>query len=172
MSQHDLECGVPIKIGEQGLIFSWKTAYACAVILSQIAVFPAYADVNELQPLDFGRWIITANNAQHSIILNTNGSYSSSPALVMLDPPSEGIYQITELPAFAEIISVDVTMTQSLQGGGSEDFTLQDFQVIAPDADGAGETTITLGATARTSGSGNDYDDSVYNGTLELDINL
>lgn len=133
---------------------------------------PAHADLNELQPLNFGRWIITENDASYEIVVQTNGNYANSPQLIMLSPPQQGIYQITELPSYAEILAVNITLVQSMEGAGSEDFTLDNFQVLCPNADEGGTTTLTLGARARTSGSGGNYEDSTYNGTLNIDIQL
>ncbi len=132
----------------------------------------AMADMSEMQPLNFGRWIVIENNTPSQVTVQTNGSYSNSPQLIMLEPPQQGIYQVTDLPPFAQIIGIDVTMVQPMQGGVGEEFTLDNFQVISPNADGAGMTTLTLGGRAQTSGSGNNYEDSTYNGTLEIDIHL
>lgn len=133
---------------------------------------PALADINELQPLNLGRWVVTRNTSQFHITVNTDGSYSNSTQLIMIEPPQQGIYQVTDLPPFTPISSVTVSVFTPLAGDG-QSFTLDNFQAIAPPAtDGAGETTITLGLRARTSGNGNGYSDTTYNGTLQIDINL
>lgn len=132
----------------------------------------AQTALSESQPLTFGTWAVTNNSSSHSITVETNGSYTHSPDLLMITPPQEGVYQITGLPSEAAINSVTVTMTQALEFGGSEDFTMDDFDTIAPNADINGETVITLGATAYTSGNSNPYSDGSYSGELSIQINL
>lgn len=154
----------------------YKCVYAipvfiCAALLSSGAVF-AQTELFETQALEFGEWVITDNSTSHSITVETDGSYTHSPDLIMLDPPQQGIYQITGLPNNAIINSVTVIMTQPLEGGGSESFTMDDFDAIAPNADVNGETVVTLGATAYTSGNNNAYGDGDYSGELSLQINL
>jgi hypothetical protein len=148
----------------------YASALAAAFFLT-VFPFPCHADLDEIQALDFGRWAITSNSASYHITVQTDGSYSNSSQLVMLEPPQQGIYQVDGLPPNADILSVDVTMVQPLQGGG-EEFTMDNFQVIAPDANGLGVTTITLGARANTSGNGGSYSDGPYSGVLEIEINL
>lgn len=127
---------------------------------------------NETQRLNFGTWLITSNASSYSITLQANGAYSNSPQLVMLNTPTVGIYEISGLPPFQVIGSVTVVMTQALELGGSESFTMDNFQTIIPNANAAGETTLRLGARARTSSTGIPYDDGLYAGTLDVTINF
>jgi hypothetical protein len=148
-----------------------------SVVLLSLAVFtvmgaaPAWSQITESQRLNFGEWLVTNNNASHSVTVETNGTYSNSPSLVMLTPPQQGIYQVQGLPNGAVINSVTVLMTQPMEGPGSEDFVMDNFTTVAPNPVG-GNTTITLGARARTSGNGNSYGDGSYTGELTLEINL
>jgi hypothetical protein len=133
----------------------------------------AHAQVfNETQRLDFGLWLVTSNSSNYNITLQANGSYSNSPQLFMLDTPRVGIYQITGLPPFQVIGSVTVVMSQALEFGASQSFTMDNFQTIIPNANGAGETTLRLGARARTSGTGLPYADATYAGILDVTINF
>lgn len=132
---------------------------------------PAQAQITETQRLDFGQWAVTSNATQYSVTINANGTYSNSPELIMLSPPREGEYLVQGLPNGATISSVDVIMTMPMSGPGSEDFIIDNFDIVAPDPVG-GETTITLGARAVTSGNGNSYGDGSYTGELTLEINL
>ncbi len=90
----------------------------------------------------------------------------------MLSPPSPGVYSVTGLPPFATILSVVVVMSQPLEAPAAESFTMDNFQSIIPDANGAGNTTLTLGARANTSGNGNGYNDATYGGVLDVTINF
>lgn len=131
----------------------------------------AWADLTELQPMNLGRWVITKNDSKYSIIINTDGSYSSAPQLIMLDPPQPGIYRIDDLPKSMPITNVTVTVFDPLDGGG-QSFLLDGFQVLAPDTNDDGEATLTVGLRIRTSGNGEGYGDDVYNGALQLDIHF
>ena len=72
---------------------------------------PAYAQsITENQRLDFGTWFLAGNPASYSITINADGSYSSSPELIMLSPPQEGFYLVTGLPSFANILSVSAVI--------------------------------------------------------------
>lgn len=135
-----------------------------------IASIPARADITENQALYFGEWVITDNDGVHSITVNTDGSYGNSPELIVITPPEEGIYDVDGLPPNAVINGVTVLMTDPLRLGGGETFSMDNFDTIAPDADPAGETTVTLGARARTSGNGAGYADGRYNGTLTIEL--
>ncbi len=135
---------------------------------------PAFAAITELQKLRFGKWSVTNNNSVHSITVAPNGSYSTSApgAVIMLTPPQPGIYRITGLPAFTAIGSVVVTMNQSMQGGGGPAFIMDNFTTSVSSTNGAGEADLTLGATAKTSGTGQGYADATYSGELHIEINL
>lgn len=132
---------------------------------------PALADINELQPLNLGRWVVTRNTSQFHITVNTDGSYSNSTQLIMIEPPQQGIYQVTDLPPFTPISSVSFTLVAPMSYGG-QSVTLDNFQYLIPTTDGAGETQLTVGMRARTSGNSQGYEDGQYSGTLEVDINL
>lgn len=133
----------------------------------------ARAAVNEIQALDFGKWFIGRNDGVYSVTVQTNGGYSSSPELVMLEgPPAPGIYEISGLPEDSEIVSVDVTVSDPMTLGGSASLSIGAFQVIAPDTDENGVTTVTLGATVQTSGNGTSYGNGTHIGELTLEFNF
>ena len=127
---------------------------------------------NETQALDFGEWFIINNSSSYQVTVLPNGAFSNSPQITMLQPPVPGIYNISGLPPFATILSVDVVMSAPLSAGGADVFTMDNFQTIIPNADGAGNTTLNLGARANTSGSGNFYPNATYTGTLDVTINF
>lgn len=143
------------------------------VIFLMTPISSSWAQViTETQRLNFGTWLISSNASNYSITVQPNGSYSNSPQLVMLSPPSPGVYSVTGLPPFATILSVVVVMSQPLEAPAAESFTMDNFQSIIPDANGAGNTTLTLGARANTSGNGNGYNDATYGGVLDVTINF
>lgn len=152
----------------------WKlSAVMAAAGLLLLSSLPARADVsfNETQALDFGEWAVLGNHGAYSISLAANGSYSSSSSrLIMIRAPQVGIYRVSGLPGDTIINGVNVTVNDPMSKAGSESFTLDNFDVSVPNANSAGETTITLGARANTTGSGISYDDGVYTGELNLEL--
>lgn len=152
----------------------WKASAFISLLICLLPPHPVLADVifNETQALDFGEWAILGNHGVYTIMLQANGSYSSSPNAIMINPPHVGIYKVTGLDPNVVINSAVVTMVQPLQMGGSEDFIMDNFDVVVPNADSAGETTITLGARVKTTGSGTPYNDGMYSGQIDIDLNL
>lgn len=154
-------------------LFSWKKGvFTVLVGASFLWGAPARSALIEIQPLDFGEWAITNNTAINHITVNPDGSFSSSPSLInIIQPPQEGLYRVDSLPPSTAILSVNVTMIAPLTGG-NQPFTMDTFQVIHdPMTNVSGEVNITLGASAKTNGSTVPYDDAVYTGTLQLEIN-
>ncbi len=153
-------------------MLSWrKNSLICAMTLSLFLGSAAHADIIEIQPFDFGEWAITNNTALNYVTVSPNGSVSHSPSLININnTPEQGIYRVDGLPPFSTINSINVTMLTPLSGG-NQNLTMDNFQVTFTPVNSSGETTINLGATARTNGSGMSYDDAVYTGTLQLDIN-
>lgn len=128
--------------------------------------------VNVLQPIRFGSWLITNNAGAYSITINTDGSSSHSPQLVMIRPPQKGIYEFTGLPVSTTFNSLDVTQNQALSNGGGEVFIMKDFQVDAPTStDASGHLPLVLGATVETSGNGGSYGNGEFTGQINVEIN-
>lgn len=138
-----------------------------------VAVFSysisAKADISLVQKLRFGEVVITNNNNQHSITVNTDGSFSHSGSIININDPQPGIYQIEDLVPNS-IIYITATQSQPLSAGGNF-FTLNNFQIVHSNSDASGLTNITLGATAQTSGNSAPYDSQTYNGTIQIQIN-
>lgn len=154
-------------------VFSRKTSLLAVLFLcGAISPSATRAAIIENQPLNFGVWAITTNTGTKFITVNTNGSFSSSAGLVNIStPPTQGIYTVDTLPPFTAINSVTASMLLPMTGG-NQPFTLDTFQIIYdPTTNASGEISITLGASAKTTGSSVPYDDAVYSGTIQLDIN-
>lgn len=131
-----------------------------------------YAGVSVVQPLQFGSFVVKSNDAQYDIVVNTDGSYSFDPdGYIEISPPQEGIFDIDGLPANSVINSIVITQTTALSGAGGS-FQMLSFQEIHTNTDGSGVATVTIGATARSSGSGIAYADDTYGGELLVEINF
>ncbi|MDH5722846.1 MAG: hypothetical protein OEY94_05955 [Alphaproteobacteria bacterium] len=143
------------------------------ILLLGFLPFKAMAGVTVVQALSFGSWISKNNNAQYDITINTNGTYSfDSSGFIEIAAPQEGIFDIDGLPVSTAIASVVVTQTIPLSASG-ENFQMVSLQEAHPASTTAGGVAqITVGGTARTSGSTISYLDNTYNGQLEIQINF
>ena len=137
------------------------------------AVFSANA--NDTQELNFGEWAITSNAASFNVRVDADGTYTNSPALILVgNAPTRGEYLITGLPPTTLISSIDVNQLSALDGPGAENFSMNNFEVNYPGGtttNGLGNLIIYLGAQANTSGTSANYADGTHPGQLRLTIN-
>ena len=134
---------------------------------------PAQAQtITPVQNLSFGEGVVTDNSAQHSIIIQADGTLMNDPEFRFVTLPQEGIYNLTGAAALAPITSVLVTVDQQVIGPG-QDFTIDSFDIDAPaNTDGSGAATIRIGARLRTSGTSINYTPSaLFNGQFTITVN-
>jgi hypothetical protein len=131
----------------------------------------ALADVSEIQRLNFGTWHFPGNDDVYDVSIALNGSYSHSPELVMIAPPEVGIYDIGELEISSVINSIDAVEGDPLASGG-QSITMDDFVTSSSGStDGNGRVTVTIGASAHTTGMGGSYPAGTYTGEIDLTFN-
>ncbi|MGN7438731.1 MAG: hypothetical protein ACTHOO_08815 [Alcanivorax sp.] len=136
-------------------------------------IAPAHAGVTVVQALSFGEFVVKRNDAQYDITVNSNGSYTfDSAGFIEIAPPQQGIFDLDGMTPFTPVLSVTVTQTSPLAGSGEnlQMVNLQETHDVAVSASGV--VRVSVGGTARTSGSGNPYLDQTYNGQLEIQINF
>ena len=123
------------------------------------------------QKLDFGESVITENDRRYAMNVNSNGSFLSDPAFVVLRIPNEGVYQVTGLPPSTMISAIKIRAETQLLGPG-QDFIIDSFDVDAPDrSDVNGELIIRIGARLQTSGTGVAYTQSAqYDSNINVEI--
>ena len=86
------------------------------------------AAVNENQELNFGEWAVTSNTASYNVRIDADGSYTNSPALILVgNAPTRGEYLITGLPPATLISSIDVNQLDALDGPGAENFSMNNL---------------------------------------------
>lgn len=138
-----------------------------------LCVEHSYAGVTEIQRLSFGAFVVKRNDAQYDITVSAGGSYGyDGAAFIMITPPEEGIYDIDGLPASTPVASVSVTELLPLSGSG-QGFQMLDFETFHnPTTDGSGVLRVSIGGTARSSGTGISYIDQSYLGQMEVTINF
>jgi hypothetical protein len=133
---------------------------------------PAWADVVEIQRLNFGTWYIPGNGSVYTVTVNLDGSYSHSTQLTMVSPPQVGIYDIGGLTPNDAINSIDVSQNAPLENGAGS-FDMDGFATSSSGGtDSSGRVTVTVGASAHTTGLGGGYPTGTYTGYLDLDFNL
>ncbi len=133
-----------------------------------------HAFAQTIQALDFGSVVVIDNSAQYDITVNTDGSYShDAGGFIEITPPQEGIYDVDNvLPAGTAVTSVTVTQDVPLTAG------VNNFQVVnftttnTSPSDGSGVVRVTVGATARSSGTTAPYPDNTYTGTITIQVNF
>ena len=143
-------------------------AFIHIFLLTLLVNSSAYAGITILQPMRFGELVITNNDSMHTITINTDGSYSNSPSILIITAPQEGRYEIDGLVP-SSVITVTASQNMPLSGGGNT-FTLKNFQVIHSNSDATGVASVTLGGDAETTGSGMNYSDLTYNGSIDLEV--
>jgi hypothetical protein len=147
-----------------------KKSFLLAIAIYLMVVPQAWAGFSVIQALDFGRWLVPGNSEVRGVQLRANGTYTPINGLVMLEPPKQGVYLFTELPN-TPIVSVTAVMVSSMQRGGGPAFTLSDFDVeFTPITNG--ETTISVGARASTSGNQQMYSNGAYIGELLIELHM
>lgn len=132
----------------------------------------AQAGVSTTQSLDFGVFIVPKNDAQYDVSINTLGNVTTDATLSQIEAPQVGIYVIDGLTPGATVSNVVVT-EQSSMSFSAREFNLVNFEVSYPaTVNGAGELTVTIGATARTTGNATSYITGKYNGMITVQVIL
>lgn len=133
----------------------------------------SFAGVTVVQQMSFGSFVVKRNDAQYDITVSAGGSYGySSVGYILIVPPQQGIFDIDGLPASTPVSSVTVSQYGPLAGSG-DSFEMLSFQTSNnPTTDSSGVLRVSVGGTARSSGTGNPISDQTYNGQLEITINF
>ncbi len=145
----------------------------CVVCFIFCAASDSRAGVTTVQALSFGSFISKKNDAQYDITINTDGSYSFDAAgFIEISAPQEGIFDLDGMTPNAAITSVTITQVTPLSGA-NEVIQMVNFQETHPaTTDGSGVARIVVGATARTTGTGDNYNDFTHTGALQIQINF
>lgn len=134
------------------------------------------AAFQEQQSLDFGTLALRSNDAVSTVRLRHRGLPISTGGgageMLVVTHGQPGRYRVSGLPA-ATAVDVEVTTIDepSLDGqGAGERLQVDAFTFDALRSDATGEAELRLGATLRTSGSGQPYPEGVYRGAVEIGL--
>lgn len=128
-----------------------------------------FAHPTESRSLDFGKFAMRNNDAQHSIVMQPNGTQTNPPAIVSFFNGTSAIFSFTGFPpSTALLISIPDTVVSP--SGAGEVFDLINFTWTPdpPTTNASGDLTLNVGATLRTSGNSVLYEDSNYTGTYSM----
>ena len=133
------------------------------------------ADLNLLQPLNFGTVAVVNNATTQSITIDELGNYSISSGLRTLEPGEPAIFEASGFPGNLQLF-ISSLITQANTNSviySPEQFTLTQLHTqssVITGGDGTAE--IIVGGTMVTSGSGTlNFVDTTYTSDLRITIN-
>lgn len=140
-------------------------------LLCLLPLSTARSEIKQIRPMGFGSFIVLNNANEHLVTLSPEGSVKYPDEIIPTDEkPVPALYEVSILPPYAPI-SVDVPNTILTSSAQDNSFALTDFDIIAPNSDKFGKSLLKIGATLKTSGNGEAYNEDVYKGTMEITVN-
>ena len=143
------------------------------LLVMLVLAWPATAapTIEQLRPLSFGTLGVPGNAGILNLVLQPNNSVQLDPGLVVISAPETGQFRLTNFPPN---VALEVSVTDSeLTAGGSglpEKFNATQYTTPSLFSGPEGAIEFALGATLRTSGSGNNYIDAPYLGAATLSV--
>lgn len=147
---------------------------ALAACLAQAVPAQAQMEVNTVQSLGFGRFLLLNNNGQHAITVTPQGVTSYPAALVSIDDAQNGIYALSGFNPDTDVfVTFDPPSLPLACVCGGPVLTVDNFTLdpAMPHTDPAGAETIRIGARLRTDGTQAFYQAGTYTGQLTMIVN-
>jgi hypothetical protein len=145
-----------------------------ATSLGQPGISYADMEIDTVQPLRFGHFVMMNNNAPHALTVTPAGVTNYPPAFVPVDQAQNGQYSLQGFNPDSDLsITINPPSLPLACPCGSPVFTVDNFDV-EPDVvhtDPAGNATFRLGARLRSDGTQSFYRPGSYSGQLMLIIN-
>jgi len=149
--------------------------YILLLALASILAFESASAapvIEELQPLSFGTLAITANSSVSQFTYPGSGrnpSVDGQIAVVSAGVP--GSYRLSGFPSFSQLsVSIDAANLIASGVGINETLVVDNYDVDNLSTDAFGDAEIALGAILSTSGNGNPYVDTTYNGSATMRV--
>lgn len=134
------------------------------------------ADLQELQPLDFGRLALRGNEAVSTLLLRHRGQppaqIGGAAQWLLIEPGQPGRYRLDELPPLTEI-EIEVIASDDFTVGGQgagERIHIDSFSFDPLRSDGSGAAELRLGGRLHTSGSGELPAEGLYRAAVEIEL--
>ncbi len=152
-----------------------------ALVILWMSMSASAQEMTEVERLSFGTFAVADNSMPQTLMVTPDNDTLADTGIAIGQGGQRGVYDFTGLPPNVSFfIDVDVPNPPSDGGivfddeanltfGGGEQFTVTDFTIGdagVMQTDGAGNATMTLGATLRTSGNGARYTGGNYNGQV------
>ena len=165
-------------LAEAGRRWLRKTiqVFATSLLIIFLAPLPALAGtLTVIQNLSFGTMGMHNNSGVYSITVRPDNTFSHNPNIVFGVDPQRGEYFLTGMPPNDPI---DITISSPGDAvpdlGGSDDFTSGSYTFSPPNgsftSDGSGQGTLFVGATLKTSGTGDYYHTGHYTGSFDVTV--
>ncbi|MEQ8248174.1 MAG: hypothetical protein RID42_10905 [Alphaproteobacteria bacterium] len=125
-----------------------------------------------LQPFSFGTIAIRSNAAVERLVLNLNGTYTTTSNIIAIAPPQRAEFLATGFQASTALNLSIANIVLSEDGNGSgKTFNVAFVYLSDISTDATGSATIFVAGTLVTSGNGVPYDDRPYFGMASLIVN-
>ena len=136
-----------------------------------LAASPTFAQtITRVQTLSFGTFALRNNNAPHALRVSRTNVVTADSEFAIFTDPTRGEYSLSSFPTNTPftVFIPDTTLTS---GGGAQ-FDLGQFTPGSGlTTDGTGNADLRFGATLTTSGTGGNYTDGSYSGTIDITVN-
>ncbi|WP_317931666.1 hypothetical protein [Halioxenophilus sp. WMMB6] len=142
------------------------------LLLSLYSAF-LQADMVEVTPLSFGRFVVAGNSTISTIVIRFDGRkplYTNQ--IYPLEFGTNGEYFLSNFPSFTPLNITIISTNNLTTSGPTEEFSVADFTHNDVTTDANGQATLFVGATLSTSGSGNPYVDATYDAPYIINIDF
>lgn len=164
-------------------VFRYLTIFAALPMLWGAPVMAQ--TITEIHELSFGTFAVRDNDSMAAIIVTPDNDTFADPQIAMAADGQRAEYVLSGLPPNVSFfLGVDVPVPPSeggliidmptpATGSSGPAFELSDLTIAdggVMQSDGAGDATLYIGGTLRTSGTGQSYDGGNYNGQYGITI--
>lgn len=142
-----------------------------AILVFCVGANPAQAQtITRVQTLSFGTFALRDNNAPHALRVSRTNVVTADSEFALFTAPTRGEYSMSGFPTDTPF-TVSIPDTALTSGGGGS-FDLGQFTPGSGlSTDSSGNADLRFGATLTTSGTGGNYTDGSYSGTIDITVN-
>ena len=128
--------------------------------------------IQQLELFSFGTIALRTNAAKERLVLNLDGTFSSTPNILVVEAPRRAEFLVSGLqPSTALSLSIAPIQLSEDGNGTGKKFDVAFVYLANISTDPTGSVTISIGGTLETSGDGTPYSDLQYGGTASLIVN-
>ncbi|MBY0419748.1 MAG: DUF4402 domain-containing protein [Pararheinheimera sp.] len=136
-------------------------------------IFSVKADVIVHNELSFGTIAVRGNDVVSSVVVPRVGAPYTTNKILMIEKGHPGEYTITGfLPSTPVQLTTNLPTFLGLAGVSAQFFITSADLPVNTSANAQGEVYLKVGAILQTSGNSQSYEDGVYVGTFDIQINF